>query len=209
LDAAVSAVRDVRDADVLPLLREAFPMAVQLYGHITIPAARADVARLLLLHAHGGMYVGSHLGVVDARPLREAHGLLDRYDGVLIERFPRLPGLEDGQRSFVNMVMLARARSPWLLEVCARAVENLASQWTAQRSGEAPAYSIWQMTGPGLLTRTVSTPDLRSLLPAFAEHLTIRTEAELGLRREQFRAQTGDAHWSIRERQEPLFQQAC
>jgi mannosyltransferase OCH1-like enzyme len=197
--------RTFDDDDVLPLLQARFPSAVPLYQALSIPAARADVARLLLLHTHGGMYVGSHLGAEDAGKLESVLSMLDRYEGVLAERSPRLPELGSGQRSLVNMVMVARPDSSWLLDVCEVALANLATQRELEQAGGYVPYNIWLLTGPGALTKTLSNPAWTALLPAYADRVAVVSERDLGLRREQFRPNTGEPHWSQRQLTEPLF----
>lgn len=197
--------RTYGDGDVLPLLQLHFPEAVESYRRLAIPAARSDLARLLLLYAYGGMYVGSHLAVADVKALRAALELLECCDGVLVERAPPLPQLRNGQRTFINGLMIAATGSSWLLDVCALVLANLDRQWKAERAGPSAPYDIWLLTGPGALTQAVSNEDLTDLRPPYKDRIAVRSESELGLRRNAFVPATGQPHWSVRQRTEFLF----
>jgi mannosyltransferase OCH1-like enzyme len=54
------------DRVVLPLIEQYFPNEVELFTSIRIPAAKADIARLLLLYELGGLYIDCHFGISDA-----------------------------------------------------------------------------------------------------------------------------------------------
>src|SRR5882724_2567306 len=53
------------DHDILPLIDRYFPMYIDLYEKIRLPAAKSDVARLLALYEFGGLYVDCHNGIRD------------------------------------------------------------------------------------------------------------------------------------------------
>jgi mannosyltransferase OCH1-like enzyme len=57
-------------------LNRIFPSFVEIYDSIRIPAAKADIARLILLYEFGGLYVDCHCGIVDAKAIEKNLGLL-------------------------------------------------------------------------------------------------------------------------------------
>jgi hypothetical protein len=78
--------RVIGDSDVRPILSQMKPEFVDLYNRITIPACRSDVARLVFLYAHGGLYVDCHCHPADPDRIRGLLDGLDTYEVVLMNK---------------------------------------------------------------------------------------------------------------------------
>ena len=79
------------DADVVPILNRLMPGASEIYLALRLPAAKSDIARLALLHAHGGLYVDCHCGLRDAAWVRAELAALDLHEIIAIERTEPAP----------------------------------------------------------------------------------------------------------------------
>ena len=106
-----------KDEDVLPLLDSDHYR--DLYKRISIPACKADIARLALLREHGGVYVDLHTGPSDGDALAETIEDLARFDLLLFGK-----GWE-GSFNFMNSILIARRQAPVLQLILDGAFTNL------------------------------------------------------------------------------------
>src|SRR5450759_451634 len=74
------------DAEVRPLIERYFPDRIELYDKICIPAAKSDIARLLLLYEFGGLYIDCHCGISNANGVRTLLSWLSEYDAIFVDR---------------------------------------------------------------------------------------------------------------------------
>lgn len=199
------------DSDVLPLLERRFlPQEVQLYRRLRLPAARADIARLLLLHEHGGLYVDCHWGIREPGAARSFVSLLDDFEAVLVDRSPEIAERDfPDERFFVNGLMAVRPRLDLVVDVCRQALANLRRQDERERDEGFYPYDLSSLTGGALLTAFVMAPgslncDLRADLEG---RIAVVAEEELPFVRARFASYTPPGmHWSARQESEPLFE---
>ena len=74
------------DHDILPLIHRYFPMYIDIYEKIRLPAAKSDVARLLALYEFGGLYVDCHDGIRDVDELKRLLACLNECEAILMDR---------------------------------------------------------------------------------------------------------------------------
>ena len=138
--------RQFSDAEVAALIARLDPAYAALYRAIRIPACRSDVARLFLLYEYGGLYLDAHAGTADRGALDALFDRLDRYELILFDNHFQHQGADDFQP--MNSAMLARAKSPLLLELIRRVGRNLLAhyQQEARTPGYVP-YNIFVLSG--------------------------------------------------------------
>ncbi len=206
--------RDVRiftDRDVLPIAAQYGAELVDLYRRIRLPAARADVARLLLLEAHGGMYVDFHVGT--ANPIALAHLIsqLCVYEMVVIDQ-PALHSF-DGDLALPSSVLLARKGAKPACDIIWAVSRNLARQFENERnSTEHVPYNTVVVTGPWAISVVLFD---RSRLPILLRQQYHDTVLAYAIPRDPARApflnhrhygyRKPGLHWSERQKHERLF----
>jgi Glycosyltransferase sugar-binding region containing DXD motif len=202
------------DDDVVPLLQRLVPRHVALYQALQLPAAKSDLARLALLHAHGGLYVDCHCGVGDAGRVRADLADLQRRDLILIER-PLPADCDPYQpRLLINGVIFGRKGAPILQDILLQACENLERH--VRQVAHAPAgtvvdYDIWTMLGARVLTTMVLEPAAEFLdfrRPLRDGRVRIIPLPDLPIRlsahRRQYNGVGKVLHWSTRQAEVPL-----
>ena len=127
------------DEDVAALVAAADDAALAAtYARLPCGAARADLARLLILRAHGGVYAD-----LDVQCVRRLEPLLSAYDG----RRAAVVGREASHGRVGNAVLLScRGHALWgeaLNELVARVART--TTWTSE--------AVCEITGPGLRRR--------------------------------------------------------
>lgn len=196
------------DDDVLPLLDRYFPEYRAVYDLLAIPAAKADIARLLLLYDRGGLYVDCHFGIRDANGVRALLGLLQRHEVVLIDRRLALGDRRPGEHFFINGVIVSRPGAALIHAIAERALANLAAHREIEYRDGWVAYHIGALSGPDVVTATALAPGSanREVRPEFAGRLAIIPEEEAPLERNRFRTYGGAGqHWFERQKSERLF----
>lgn len=204
--------RILGDAEALPLLAKHLPQYLELYKAIRIPAARSDIARCILLYAHGGVYTDCHFGIRDIIGLRAEIERLADVDMIVLNRAKPLSEWQREEHVIINGMIFARPGLPLMLEACAAGLENLACYRQKQlASGQRHAvpYDIWSLTGPRVLTALLfdSARCNRVLRHDLQGRIRVLPEAEAPVQRlvhQKYRA-TG-MHWATRQRTEPLFE---
>ena len=111
------------DDDVLEILRAFDPGLANLFPRIRLPACRSDIARLVLLHESGGLFLDAHCGVGAKPGLIEVLDSLSRHELVLFDK--QEPGVQADQINLINSVMAARKGAPLLARVIERVIRNL------------------------------------------------------------------------------------
>jgi hypothetical protein len=177
----------------------------ELFRAVSIPACQSDVARLALLHRHGGLYVDAHAGKPNVDMLRH---VFDTQCEVTIfaTRTPRNP---DG--GVVNSAIRADQASPFMADCVGEAFANLAALRSAEVSaGGWVRYNIAALTGSWLLNKRACVigakpPTLRAdacqrvaLYPLWDSPHPFALYAHYGYR-------TPGEHWSERQKHERLF----
>ena len=180
------------NSEVSELMKRYFPSQLDLLNDLQIPAAKADVARLLLLFEIGGLYVDCHCGIRDAAEIRRS---LARRKPIFVDRM-RTPPRPQEQRILINGMIFCPARSDLTLAICRQALINLAEQRERERTRICP-YDIWRLTGAGLLTPLV--------LKSGAEVAIIPEEDAPVVRNRHKGYSVKGQHWSERQKVERLF----
>ncbi len=196
------------DADVLPLIKSEFLR--DLYLQIRIPACKSDIARLLLLQAHGGLYVDSHVGPGNGDRLVETLIALANFEVILFEK--KWERKELGDLQLMNGAMAARRNTPVLDLLIDSAFNNLDNQRKAEREtpGYVP-YNIFVLTGAWDISLRIFDRSIKpyKIRPRFFDIVFLHEMNEHidpGFRLYEFYGyrKPGD-HWSERQSSERLF----
>jgi hypothetical protein len=197
------------DHDILPLIARYFPMYIDLYKKIRLPAAKSDVARLLALHEFGGLYVDCHVGIRDVDELRRLFTCLNDYEAIFIDRrlnyCPRPPG----EHFLINSAILSRPHSELFMILARQAFANLAWQQRVEQQYGFVSYDVATLTGPILVTAVVLEPgsctrDIRSDFNG--RIMVIPEEAAPVVRNLYIDYKSPRDHWFVRQLTEPLFE---
>lgn len=206
------AFRLMGDAEVVPLLTDIGDRDAALYQRIRLPAARSDVARLMHLYDRGGLYVDCHTALTDEAQLRADLALLEHHELVVWQRsFTAFPRPQEEQRP-VNTVLAARPGSPIVRRILDTALEGLRQQAERELREGPGKYSVWHMTGAGLIREVLCEPDsaFLQLRPEFVGRIASASEDDgaVAFWRHQTYRKDRSQHWSERQKHEPLFDPA-
>ena len=204
----------IGDLEIEAMIAEHFPQHLELYRSIRIPTCKSDVAILMSLFCHGGLYVDIHCGVRDAAGVRQMIDGLADFDVILFNKdFRKDPRPADAPRP-LNSVIAARPHTHIFHNSAAMAFHNLEQHRRAERlsTGYLP-YDIWSLTGPGILEHTICIPPLirwqppLGLRPEYAGKVKFVQEGpDAPIGRYMFHTYTPPGtHWSIRQKTERLF----
>jgi mannosyltransferase OCH1-like enzyme len=205
---AFPAFRVLGDREVVPLLARHFPDSLEAYQRVRIPAARADLARLIALYEFGGLYVDCHCTIRNRGALDQLIGLLPEYDGIFVDKLKNPPPLEAGEdpRYLLNSIIFSPRRSVLIHAIAKAALDNCAQQWALERSKGFVQYDIWCLTGPRVINRVIYSASQSGYRPEFANRiLRIREEDAPISRYRHYNYRGPGTHWSERQRTEPLF----
>lgn len=206
-DFRVHSLDDLHDA-VMSLDPSLWDMVTQ----IRLPAARSDLARLVLLERHGGFYVDAHTLPGNPEALTTLLAACDTRDLILFDREPL--HASPGDIHLINGVLAGRAGAP----ATTRLRERVASKLHHHRDREIEAggyvkYNLAVLTGAwNLRTTFISTlPDgSLGLSPEVADEvmiwgLTDRKGVDPIRLYASYEYRTPETHWSNRQRSEMLF----
>lgn len=206
--------RVIGDPDIEAMIGAHFPDYLDLYRRIRIPTCKSDVAILVSLYDHGGLYVDIHCGVVDKAGVEAMATDIANVDLILYNKdFRKDPRPADALRP-LNSVIIARPRLELMRASALMAFRNLADHYQAEMSDPGHVeYDIWSLTGPGVLEHTVCIPPLvrweppLGLRPENAGHVRFVQEGpEAPIRRYMFHTYNPPGtHWSKRQKTERLF----
>ncbi len=205
-------VRVFDESDVTPLIATFYPaFCYTLYDQLRIAACKSDIARLVLLERHGGLYVDAHTGPGNPNALARLLAMLDAKELVLFDQAAEHAHPDDIY--LLNGAMLARAGSRLPRLIAESAFNNLLEHWAKERhAGQHVAYNIFAMTGGwNILTALFDLgkrpPKIRPPHAA-AVHLEVlhpsRGEAGFHWYRHYQYREPG-RHWSERQKVERLF----
>jgi hypothetical protein len=196
------------DSAVGRVLRRLDPGWADLFDRIRLPAARADVARLAVLHRDGGLYLDCHCGLRDASVLRSAGELLREVEFVVWNRSRQAMPRPRDEIKPVNGVLFSRAGSPIALTLLSEAMHRLAALAEREREwGRAP-FSVWSTCGAGMIRDVLVDPDAgnRRFRPAFAGRVAAVDEDDGPIELWRHHSYHHRAsHWSRRQQHELLF----
>lgn len=195
----------VGDQEVIKALKKIDYSAVSIYQKIRIPAARSDLARLVMLYRNGGLYVDSHCGINDRRGVSEV--LRQAYTERLIlvdqSRAAKPRPLENILP--INAMIAGGKGSALLLRTINRVIENLHFQHREEAVNGFVPYDLLQLTGPKNIRDTLlSDASLSSV--NYPNAFTLLSEDDFAVQRYRYKISNGrSAHWSERQRTELLF----
>jgi Glycosyltransferase sugar-binding region containing DXD motif len=200
------------DRDILPLVERYFPMYTDLYKKIRLPAAKSDVARLLVLYEFGGVYTDCHMGIRDVDELRRLITCLNNYEAIFLDRIGSFLPRPPGEHFLVNGLIFGQRRSELFMIFARQAFANLAWQQRLEQQYGFVAYTISRLTGPIFTTEMVLQPGscTRDIRSDFAGRIMIIPEETSPIVRNMYIGyKTSSNHWTVREREEPLFDPVC
>jgi len=194
--------------DIVPLIAKYFPVYVGIFDAIRIPAAKADVARLILLYEFGGLYVDCHCGIRDkAGTSRLLSSLVER-EAVFIDRRLAQEPRPPEEHFLINSIILSQPKSKLILMIARQALVNLECHLKSERLNGHIPYHIASLTGPGLLTSLVLRPlSNREIRSDYRERVSIVREEISPIERNRYRTYGARGHWSVRPRSELLFKE--
>lgn len=196
------------DDAVMDLIPSGFTR--RLYQQIVLPAAKSDLARLLLLNQFGGLYVDAHTGPSDPGRLVETFDHLSAYELVIYGKQWEIKQAHDF--NLMNTVILARAKSSLIQMLIDRVSGNLAQQYDKEQSiGGYSPYSLHDLTGTQVIIKSffengVWPPPLAKIFDSKIKIVSMPSAESEGFHIYQFYDyRTPGSHWSEREKVEPLF----
>ncbi len=198
------------DQDVLPLLKKHLAAKhLELYQQISIPAAKSDIARLVLLYEYGGLYIDCHCGMVETDEISRLLSELGRYEGVLIDRRRWQEPRHREEYYLVNSIMFARQGSKLFYSFLLKALYNLECQRELEiwMNGYSP-YHIGTITGPVVLNEVALQPMSRNrkIRLDYEKRLKVIPEETAPVERDVFRSYNeGGRHWSMVQLDQKLF----
>jgi len=188
------------------------PWAAHLFRSIRIPACRSDLARLVLLHRHGGIYVDAHCAPGAALALARLMEWQRRHALILFDESLNLPAYRN--TCIINGVMAGQAGSRVLDNLIKQALRRLKRHYQSERqaAGRHLRYNIYMLTGPWMIWHAlyrrsdVGGADLAPHAKDVAIWPFEPEESKRAVIISQFNDyKRAGAHWSERQTLEPLF----
>jgi len=196
------------DADVEPIIEIVQPDFVETYRRIRLPAAKSDVARLLLLHKFGGLYVDCNMGLLSRDRLIALSERLANIDHIFVDRRRDIGQRHSEQYFLINGMLMSRPGSAHILDMARQAMSNLHWQRTIEARDGFTQYSIYHLCGPMLLTSMTMQPGTcnREVRRDLAGRVLIVREEEFPVERNRYQSyRVAHEHWSQRQKVELLF----
>lgn len=196
------------DKDVLPLLGTVERR--ELYEQIVLPACKSDIARLLLLREHGGLYVDAHAGPTDGARLAETMDALSKFEMILFCRAYEKKTPEE--LHLMNGAIAARAGTVFLDMMIDTAFEHLFQHIAAERAtADYVHYTLWGLAGTWIMLKNFFDMNVNpyALRPEFASRILVRhieDPPSAGFQVYLYYGYRGPGqHWSERQKTERLF----
>lgn len=199
-----------KDEQVIKLLQKHLPEKfVTLYQQVRIPAAKSDIARLILLFEYGGLYVDCHCGMVDTDAIVQLLSETDRFEGIFLDRRRWQAPRHEDEYYLINSIMFAQPRSKLFFSFLLKAFSGLECQRDLERymRGYSP-YHIGSLSGPEVLNHIALQPmsNNTEIRLDYREKIKVLREENAPIERDVFRGyNTVDEHWSQRQLSQKLF----
>jgi hypothetical protein len=199
------------DVDAVACLKRIMPEYVGLYNRIRLPACKSDVARLLLLHEYGGLYVDAHVGPGDGDRLARILSKLANYELIVFEKVWERKDADDVHA--VNTVLAARRSTEIVPMLILSAMLNLSAHAAkeAVTVGYVP-YNIYVLTGAWDLSVRLFDRSKRPIVlkDCYAHRVYVQElnrDSELAglLLYAHYGYRAPGQHWSERQQHERLF----
>ncbi|MBB2206254.1 glycosyltransferase [Gluconacetobacter takamatsuzukensis] len=142
------------DRDVIPLIKN--KKLKTIYNSITIPAAKSDISRIILLLEYGGMYVDAHTGIAEREPhlLPATLEKLSTYDILLFGK-----GWERNDDEVINVmntVIAGRSNSFLLKAILKKIFLNLERHYEKENmTSDYVPYDVFDLTGTQTIMDTL------------------------------------------------------
>ena len=133
-------------------------MYVGLYNKIRLPAAKSDVARLLILYELGGLYINCHNGIRNIDEVKRLLSCLKEYEAIFLDRFFNFLPRRPGEHFLINGPIFSRRHSKLMMIIARQAFANLAWQQRLEEQYGFVSYHLANLTGPGLLNEMLFEP---------------------------------------------------
>jgi len=186
------------------LLSERSPQYLEAFDRIAIAACRSDIARLLALDHHGGLYIDAHCRIDDVSGVMRQMARLEQKDIVVSTRYA--PNFR--QIMPHNSIVWSRAGGGVVNQLLDQALANLQRKYTQEQVVGFEAYHVWDITGPGVFWRALFDTESvdGALLANGIDRVATVFETSNPITRHAFMGyrQPG-RHWSERQASECLF----
>lgn len=201
--------RVFEDADVMALLDQHVPALTPLYKRLTLPAGRSDIARFVILLAHGGFYLDAHAGPTPPRFMAKTLSNLASRELIVFDLLRDRKF--EGDCALITGAIVARKGSPLLLDVLHRITDNLIAHDATERSTDSfVPYNLYRLTATPL--RKVVLDETRrpiGVKPGLKDRvllLPLSLDYNHGFRLYQhYGYRKPGQHWSERQTKERLF----
>lgn len=197
------------DRDVLEIIETEDER--NLYNSIRLPAAKSDLARLLLLKQHGGLYVDAHTGPAKPENLVVTLEALSAYEILLFGKKWQVKLPTDF--NLMNTVIAARKNSTLLSIIIKKLYCNLFQQREREyEQGLYVAYGLHSLTGTGVFVQTFfetssPPPHLKAKYKDQIYIIMLENNSSHGFNIYQFYGyREPGQHWSERQKSERLFE---
>jgi Glycosyltransferase sugar-binding region containing DXD motif len=203
-----SQFRVLGNNDIDPLVCKYFPQYFDSYRAIRIPAAKADLARLLALYEWGGLYVDCHCGIKDPDALRSLLGRLSEFEAIFVDRRLSQKSRPSGAHFLINAILIARTGSQLFLTMAREALTNLDRQREIEREKGFVSYHIGRLSGPDLITAVVLQPGTHNceIRRDLSDRVLIIPEETAPVERYSHGGyRVAGSHWFERQKTELLF----
>jgi mannosyltransferase OCH1-like enzyme len=195
----------VGDPDVIRVLKEIDPEAIDMYERIRIPAARSDLARLVMLYQNGGLYVDSHCGVTQAQGVRDILSRAYTDHLILIDQSRAAHPRPSQDVLPINAMLVGGKRSPVLRRIIGRVIHNLHAQRREEAMRGFLPYDLLQLTGPKNISDAIAANEVRFGQGGSA-NITLHQEENFPVQRYRYKlVGRKSAHWTERQKTERLF----
>jgi FkbM family methyltransferase len=206
------------DDDVLPIIENRHPELYLPYRGIRIPACRSDVARLILLEEFGGLYIDAHVGCTKFGSLA---GLLSECGNFELGVFDVVPfRTRPGDRHICNTSLYSRKGSRHIATLINKIGGNLIGHYECEKnapvtsgsaSANVPQYNIASLTGAWnirmlFFEERSGALELRQRFESSVLVIPLpNNDASPLWFYRHYRYRAPGAHWSERQKTEPLF----
>jgi hypothetical protein len=144
--------------EVFYLLEKHFPNYAYLFDKISLPAAKADIARLVVLFEYGGLYVDCHCGIIDPQHTLKLMQELAAVQLIFVDRRLSQEPRSEYEHFLLNSIIFARRRVSLIFDACKQALSNLEWQYKREADRGHFPYHVGDLSGPGLITAMVMQP---------------------------------------------------
>jgi hypothetical protein len=202
--------RVLGDKDIIFLVKKYFPEYVECYTDIKIPAAKSDIARLLVLFEFGGLFTDCHFGIVDGNGMKSFLDWARNYDAVFVDNALHRDSRAADELLLINGFIFSKSNNNLLYDTCKNSLLSLNALRESELRNGFQNYSIWHISGPWVLNKTLfngtSPFKYEGMRAEYARNIAIVKEEHLPVKRNIHKSYSAPGqHWSERQKTECLF----